>query len=90
MATDTSELHMLTTTDNPYDPFTRFDEWYEFDESHHYYTSELLARILRTAPDLSDADQDQAIEDAINDVVSLNSLGIYKKVTQTATNVDTQ
>lgn len=88
MATDTSELHMLTTTDNPYDPFTRFDEWREYDESHGYFSSSLLARVLITAPDLSDADQDQALEDAIDEVVSENSLGIFKKVTQTATNVD--
>jgi hypothetical protein len=71
---------MLTTVDNPYDPFTQFDEWYAFDEAAGYHSSALLARIVRTSDDLSEADQSLAIEDAIDEVVRENVLGIYKKV----------
>jgi hypothetical protein len=71
---------MLTTTDNPYDPFTQFDEWYAFDEAAGYHSSALLARIVRSSDDLSEADQSVAIEDAIDEVVRENVLGIYKKV----------
>jgi len=71
---------MLTTTDNPYDPFTQFDEWYAFDEAAGYHSSALLARIVRSSDDLSEADQSLAIEDAIDEVVRENVLGIYKKV----------
>lgn len=72
--------HMLTTVDNPYNPFTQWDEWWEFDTSHGYNTASFLARITKTSNDLSDADQDQAIEDAMQEIVRENVLGIYKLV----------
>ena len=71
---------MLTTIDNPFDPFTQWDEWKRFDEDMQYYTCEYLARIAKTSNDLSDADNESAIEDAINEIVSLNILGVYRKV----------
>ena len=71
---------MLTTIDNPFDPFTQWDEWKRFDEDMQYYTCEYLARIAKTSDDLSDADNELAIEDAINEIVSLNILGVYLKV----------
>lgn len=72
--------HMLTTVDNPFDPFTQFDEWYSFDEAHGYRTSGFLARIIRTSDDLSDADQSLAIELAIDEIVRENVSGLYRKV----------
>lgn len=73
-------LHMLTTVDNPYNPFTHFDEWLQFDESSGYYTTQYLARLTLYSGDLSDADQSNAIEFAINEVVSENINGMYKKI----------
>lgn len=74
------QLHMLTTLDNPFDPSTRFEEWDQFDKAHGYHTMAYLARIVHSSDDLSEADQDQALEDAIDEIIRLNSLGIYKKV----------
>jgi hypothetical protein len=73
---------MLTTLDNPYNPFTHFDEWYAFDEQHGYNTFNYLARLVKTSDDLSDADERLVIEEAIDEVVKLNVLGIYVKVTK--------
>lgn len=75
--------HMLTTIDNPYDPFTRFDEWYAYDTSMGYHTSAYLARVTYTSDELSETDQDLAIETAIDEVVKLNPLGLYRKVAET-------
>lgn len=72
---------MLTTTDNPFDPFIQFDEWYAFDESKGYHSLSYLSRIVRTSDELSDADQHLAIESAINEIIKLNLLGIYTKAT---------
>ena len=71
---------MLTTVDNPYDPFTQYDEWYQYDESHGYHTLSLLGRVANTSSELSDADQDQAYDDAVDEIVEENVLGLYKKV----------
>lgn len=71
---------MLTTVDNPYNPITDFDNWYEYDESHGYCTSGYLARIAMTSNGLSENDQDQAVSDAIDEIIFMNSDGFYKKI----------
>lgn len=71
---------MLTTIDNPFNPFTHWDEWKSFDEDKGYYTCAYLARIAKTSDELSDADYDLAVEEAIDEICELNTLGLYKKV----------
>lgn len=73
----------LTTTDNPYDPFTQFDAWFRFDEDEGYHSCAYLARIARTSDQLSAVENEQEIERAIDDIVKYNPLGIYKKVKET-------
>lgn len=73
----------LTTIDNPYNPFTEFSDWYRFDTMKGYNTSEYLARIAVTSDGVGDVLNDMAIEEAIDEIVKLNALGIYKKVTST-------
>jgi len=73
---------MLTTTDNPFDPFEEFDKWNGYDVLKGYYTCSYLARIVKTSDALSEAEEALAIDQAIDEIVSLNVLGIYKKVTQ--------
>ena len=70
---------MLTTVDNPFDPFTQFDEWFAFDAEKGYHSCAYLARVAKTSDELSQADEDKAIEDAIDEIVRLNILGIYRK-----------
>lgn len=71
---------MVTTTDNPYDPFTQFDQWYAFDTIQGYNTCSYLARIAKTSPELSPMDQAIAVEEAVDEIVDMNLLGIYKKL----------
>lgn len=71
---------MLTTTDNPFNPFTQWDEWLAFDTRMGYGTLNYLARVTTTSDSLSPADQAQAIELAIDEIVQMNILGIYEKV----------
>ena len=71
----------LTTIDNPYDPVSEFDAWYQFDEGKGYHTSALLARIARTSEQLSPAENEQEVERAIDDIIKYNPLGfLYKKI----------
>lgn len=71
---------MLSTIDNPFNPYTHWNEWKRYDEDKKYYTCSYLARIAKTAHDLSDADYIKAVEDAINEIVHLNINGLYTKV----------
>jgi hypothetical protein len=69
----------LTTTDNPYDPSVQWDEWKAFDEGMGYYSSQYLARVAKTSDELSNADYLATINDAIDRILAINPLGIYRK-----------
>lgn len=75
-----SYKYMLTTVDNPYDPFEQFDQWYLFDTDHGYDSCGYLARIATLSEQLSDEENNQVIEDAIDDIIKYDFLNIYKKV----------
>lgn len=72
---------MLTTVDNPFDPFTQWLDWWNFDHSEGYCTCEYLDRVLKTSTDLSEERQDYAIDEAMNEIVKLNP-GMYKIVSK--------
>ena len=71
---------MLTTIDNPFNPFTQWDDWLRYDEDKKYYTCSYLARIAKTSDDLPNEENDRLIEYAIDEIVQLNINGLYKKV----------
>lgn len=71
--------YMLTTTDNPFSPFTQYDEWLTWDMARHN-TNSLLARVVRTSPELSEPDQELAIQEAIDEIVNENVSGVHTKV----------
>lgn len=72
---------MLTTVDNPYNPFIDFDDWYSFDEQKGYHTCSYLARIAIVSEELTDEEYEMQINEAINEIIDFNLLGIYQKVT---------
>ena len=76
-------VSMLTTIDNPFDPFDQVDAWYAFDTQKGYNTCDYLAKLSYTSTELSSLDQALAVESAIDRIVSLNLFGIYKKVERT-------
>lgn len=72
---------MLSLAHNPYDPFEEYDLWKNFDTLEGYDTPGLLARVLSTSDSLSEADQELAVEQAIESILSNVSFkGLYKKV----------
>ena len=80
--TDTIE-YMLTTVDNPFDPFTQFDEWFTWDRNAGYNTPALLARVVASSDELSEADQAHAIVLGMDEIVEENVSGMHKKVSKT-------
>lgn len=71
---------MITTVDNPHDPFTDFWNWYQWDERAGYHTTSFLARIVQTSNEISDADWDLAMDQAIDEIVKENVSGVHTKV----------
>ena len=49
-----NETCMLTTFDNPYNPFTHFDQWFMFDTEKGYNTCAYLGRIARTSDEMTE------------------------------------
>ena len=70
----------LTTFDNPFDPFEQFDSWSMFDKEKGYNSSEYLMRIAHITDDMSQKEIDEEIERAIDEIIAINPLNIYKKV----------
>lgn len=69
----------ITTVDNPYDYFKQFDEWLNYDRLKGYFTLEYLARLVHTAPDLSEEEERNEIERAIDSIIEWNG-SMYKKI----------
>lgn len=74
------EVFLLTTIDNPFDPYKDFDNWLRYDEDHKYYTLNYLARVAPTSEYLTEVENQRIVNDAIDDICRLDLLGIYKRV----------
>lgn len=73
---------MLTTFDNPYNPFDEFTSWFMFDEEKGYHTCSYLGRIARTSDQLSEEENELENERAIDEILKYDFRNIYKKVVQ--------
>ncbi len=71
---------MLSTIDNPYNPFENFDEWYRFDMDKGWNSCGRLARILQISDDMSDEEVDFETEKAIDTIIKNDFLNVFIKV----------
>ena len=76
----------LTTSDNPYDPITNYDEWERYDTVNRYFTNDYLDRVCHTTTELGEVLYGDDVEHAIDEAVKYNLIswlyeGVsYKKV----------
>ena len=70
---------MLTTKDNPYDPFTQFDDWYLYDELNGYHSCGYIDRLAKTSEDLPPSLNKMIIDEAIEEIIA-DEPEIYTKV----------
>ena len=74
---------MLSLISNPFDPFDEYENWKKFDREEGFDTDGLLARLASSSEVLSEPDEEQWIEDAIDSVVNNPSFrGLYEKRTK--------
>lgn len=81
---------MLTTFDNPYDPFTQFEQWFHYDMEKGYNSCEYLARISRTSEEFTENENNLQIEKAIDEIIQFDPFNIYKKVSRIITDTPIQ
>lgn len=73
--------YMLTTIDNPFDPFEQFDSWFLFDVEKGYNTCSRLDRIAKTSDSMSEKEKEEAMNEAIDEIIKYDFLHIYRRVT---------
>ena len=73
---------MLTTIDNPFDPFEQFTSWFLFDVEKGYNSCSRLARIAHFTDEMTQKEQDEENERAIDEIIEYDVMNIYKKVTK--------
>lgn len=76
----------LTTVDNPFNPFEEFTSWLLFDKEKGYDCCELLARFALTSDQLTDEENDEEIERAIDEIIKYDVENIYKKIKEPDSN----
>ena len=73
---------MITTNDNPFDPFDNFDEWFHYDCEKGYYSCSVLMRIASFKDDFTDLERNIEIERAIDAIVEYDFTDTFKKVSK--------
>lgn len=73
--------YMLTTFDNPFNPFEQFDSWFLFDVEKGYNTCSRLDRIAKTSDSMSEKEKEDAMNNAIDEIIKYDFLHVYRRVT---------
>lgn len=71
---------MLSTFDNPYNPFVDFDSWLMFDMEKGYNSCGYLARIAHTSDQFSEEENNLEVERAIDEIIKYDFMNLYIKV----------
>ena len=77
------ENAMLTTIDNPYSPFTEYEQWKEFDTVYNHNTYETLAVLGSFGlleSELSEVEFEQHVNDTMNKLIDTDPIGLWIKV----------
>ena len=71
---------MLTTIDNPFNPFEQFTSWFLFDVEKGYNSCSYLARIAKLSDDMTEAEIDEEIERAIDEIIKYDFTNNFIKI----------
>lgn len=72
--------YMLTTYDNPYDPFDDFTKWFLWDTEKGYNSCAYLARVVADSDSFDDEEENVAISEAIDSIIACDFMNVYCKV----------
>lgn len=73
---------LISTTDNPWNPFTQYHDWHYWDTAVLGHCSEeRLASIAYFSDAMTEEESDRENERAIDEMIRRDPLGIFIKVT---------
>lgn len=84
-----AKAYMLSTVDNPFDPFDQFTSWFLFDVEKGYNTCSYLARIVNLSDDMSQKEIDEEIDRAIGEIIKHDFTNLYIRVEKDEPETDT-
>jgi hypothetical protein len=64
---------MLTTSDNPYNPYEDYNKWMQWDHDMGYYTQEYVARLVSWKG--INVDDNIAMQTLYDEILKLNITG---------------
>jgi hypothetical protein len=80
MKEERQKISMLTTVNNPFNPFTEWEKWYQFDIDSGDNCCEYLARVAHIVPSMSEEEEKEAIDLAIETIIEQDPTNMYKRV----------
>jgi hypothetical protein len=80
--TITKQQYMLSTVDNPYNPFDDFIQWFMFDTEKGYNSCSRLDRIAKYTDDMTQKEVDEETERAIDEIIKYDFMDVYIKVSK--------
>lgn len=63
---------LLSTSDNPWNPFTQYKDWYNYDHLKGYCCEEYLARVADTDINMPASLYQKLVNDAVGKILALN------------------
>ena len=73
--------YFASTVDNPFNPFTQYEDWNRFDEDHNYFTNQKIARLLENeATDLDPIQEILIYNKAVDRLIAVDFMGNYKRI----------
>ena len=69
--------YMLSTVDNPFNPFNDFTSWLMFDIEKGYYSCSKLGRIVNLTEGMTQKEMDDEISRAIDAIVDNDFTGTF-------------
>lgn len=75
-----SKVCMLSTNDNPFNPFKDFTSWFMFDIEKGYNSCGRMMRIAKLASDMTQDEENLEIERAVDEIIKYDLTDTYIKV----------
>lgn len=76
--------NLLTTIDNPFNPFDDFASWYEFDCEKEHFTCSRIARLADIDDEMTQREVEDELERVMNFIVRYDPEEKYMKVHETS------